>query len=179
MPQSHTAETNPDAAAPNPTHWPAWLDEHGPALLLLARQWTPDLATAEDIVQEGFLRFWRSRENATHPPAYLYACVKRCALEWHRSRHRRKRREESVAEPESSGAALLSGPIELDERRQQIEGALARLPELQREVLVMKVWGMLSFVQIGQALEIPPDTAASRYRYALVKLREQLPEERL
>ena len=41
----------------------------------------------------------------------------------------------------------------------------------------MKIWGGLSFPQIAEALRIPANTAASRYRYALAKLGEQLPEE--
>jgi RNA polymerase sigma-70 factor (ECF subfamily) len=41
----------------------------------------------------------------------------------------------------------------------------------------MKIWGGLSFPQIAEALRISPNTAASRYRYALVKVREQLAEE--
>jgi RNA polymerase sigma-70 factor (ECF subfamily) len=44
-------------------------------------------------------------------------------------------------------------------------------------VLVMKVWGGLTFPQIADALGIPADTAASRFRYALSKLRERLAEE--
>ena len=52
--------------------------------------------------------------------------------------------------------------------------ALARLPVLQREVLVLKIWQELTFDQIGAALGIPPNTAASRYRYALIALRKQL-----
>ena len=64
-----------------------------------------------------------------------------------------------------------------DERRRLIEAALGRLPVAQREVLVMKIWGGLTFPQIAAALDIPPDTAASRYRYALAKLREELAEQ--
>jgi RNA polymerase sigma-70 factor (ECF subfamily) len=54
---------------------------------------------------------------------------------------------------------------------------LGHLPEAQREVLVLKVWGGLSFPQIAAALGIPANTAASRYRYALARLRERLAEE--
>jgi RNA polymerase sigma-70 factor (ECF subfamily) len=57
-----------------------------------------------------------------------------------------------------------------------IESALARLPEEQRAVLVLKTWGGLTFPQIAAALEIPANTAASRYRYAVEKLRELLAE---
>ena len=168
--------------------WQAWLDRHGPGMLLLARQWVAARDDAEDVVQEAFLRFWRAREGRDSSPAvpiedpvaYLFACVKRAAMDWRRGGRRRGRREEAVAFARAEVAAdapLLSAPLEQAERRAAVEAALARLPEPQREVLVLKVWAGLSFPQIGQALGVPPDTAASRYRYALAKLREQLAGE--
>ena len=48
--------------------------------------------------------------------------------------------------------------------------ALRQLPTEQSEVVVLKVWEELTFAQIADVLGIPPATAASRYRYALVKL---------
>ena len=65
-------------------------------------------------------------------------------------------------------------PLEGDERRQAIEAALRQLPAEQRDVLTLKIWGELTFEQIGAQLEISPNTAASRYRYALTALREML-----
>ena len=163
---------------PPSNEWKAWLREHGPALLLAARQWVVSQADAEDVVQEAFLRFWRARERATDPLAYLYACARRCALESHRGEKRRTRREGAAARPEAlDNADALFAPIEHDERRARIETVLRLLPEPQREVLVMKVWGGLTFPQIGAAVGVSPDTAASRYRYALARLREQLAEE--
>lgn len=158
--------------------WTAWLGKHGAALVLLARQWVADRADAEDIVQEAFVRFWRSRHKAVDPTAYLYTCVKRSALEWLRSRRRRVQREEAAARPEiAAGERWFACPLEQDERRAAIEASLQQLPEAQREVLVLKIWGELSFPQIAEALGISANTAASRYRYALAKLREQLAEE--
>src|SRR5262245_14512156 len=155
--------------------WTFWLDRHGPALVLLARQWGAGHADAEDVVQEAFVRFWRSRHRAADAVAYLYACVKRCALDWQRGRRRRSRREQAAARPEAE--PLFAGPPGQDERRAALESVLRGLPEAQREVLVMKIWGGLSFPQIAVALGVPANTAASRYRYALAKLREQLTEE--
>ncbi len=72
---------------------------------------------------------------------------------------------------------MFAGPLEQNERRTAIEAALRGLPESQREVLVMRIWGELSFPQIAAALKISDNTAKSRYRYALAKLGEQLAEE--
>ena len=69
---------------------------------------------------------------------------------------------------------MLISRLEYDERRRAIEAALRSLPEVQATVLVMKIWGGLTFPQIASVLNIPANTAASRYRYALDKLREQL-----
>jgi RNA polymerase sigma-70 factor (ECF subfamily) len=155
--------------------WTVWLDRHGAALVLFARQWVSSRADAEDVVQEAFIRFWRSRERVAEPTAYLYACVKNCALHWQRGRNRQCRREQVAARPEAE--TWFAASLEHEERRAAIDAALRNVPENQREVLVMKIWGDLSFVQIALALRIPANTAASRYRYALAKLREQLAEE--
>jgi len=154
--------------------WQTWFEQHGPALVLFARQFVGSRADAEDIVQEAFVRFWRSRERVGDPAAFVFACVRRCALDWQRSRQRLTQREERAARPE---AEPLFAAAEDNERRAAIEIALRELPAEQSEVLVMKVWGELTFAQIAAALETSPNTAASRYRYALAKLREALTEE--
>jgi RNA polymerase sigma-70 factor (ECF subfamily) len=147
-------------------------------MVLFARQMTPDRAEAEDVVQEAFVRFWRSRHTVADPVAYLYTCIKRCALETQRTARRRARREENASRPEGQPHdGLFFCPLEQQERRQAIDAALKRLPEAQREVLVLRIWGELSFPQMAETLNISANTAASRYRYALAKLRECLAQE--
>ena len=92
-----------------------------------------------------------------------------------RGRGRQTRREQAAARPEAEGP--FTGPMEERERRAAIASVIRGLAEDQREVLVMKVWGGLTFAQIAQVLQVSANTAASRYRYARAKLREQLAEE--
>src|SRR5687767_7383527 len=100
--------------------WHAWLGRHGPAMLLLARQWVPGRADAEDVVQEAFLRFWRSPQRAessvADPVAYLFGCVKHAAMDYQRGGRRRARREEAAgiaAAPNESGPdPMLTGGLE-------------------------------------------------------------------
>lgn len=154
--------------------WRQLLARHGPALLLLARQYVPDLADAEDVLQEALVRYWRSRERAADPSAYLFGCVRGCALEWLRARQRRGRREQVVARSER---VFFESQVLAEERRHAIEAALATLPSEQREVVVLRIWGGLSFANIGEVLGVSINTAMSRHRYALERLRRLLREE--
>ncbi|HSZ56860.1 MAG TPA: sigma-70 family RNA polymerase sigma factor [Tepidisphaeraceae bacterium] len=149
--------------------WREWLARHGPALVLYARQWAAGLQDAEDAVQDGFVRFWRARSRARENVAYLYACVRSAAMDFSRSDRSRRRRE--AREPGAQASCFDPAHAEL---AAQVETALARLAPEQREVVVMKIWGGLTFAQIAAALRISPNTAASRYRYALEHLEANL-----
>jgi RNA polymerase sigma-70 factor (ECF subfamily) len=158
--------------------WEAWFAETGPALVLFARQWADSHADAEDLVQDAFVRFWRAgRQRAEDPKAYLFASVKRAAIDLRRGRLRRARHEAEAGRVRRPTEPLFDSPLERDEWRAGVEAALGRLPEGQREVLVLKLWGGLTFPQIAAVVGVGPNTAASRYRYALQAVRRQLAEE--
>ncbi len=164
------------AAAHEEGAWKGWFEVHGPRLLHCARQWTRSLADAEDVLQEAFVRYWRhQRQLPGDPRALLITSIRRAALDHARRESRRLIREEnSDCELEGTEAGFAKLPGEGDERRLEIEAALQRLPAEQREVLVLKIWQEFTFEQIGEILDIPPNTAASRYRYALTALRKEL-----
>jgi RNA polymerase sigma-70 factor (ECF subfamily) len=63
-----------------------------------------------------------------------------------------------------------------NEFHEGLQLALRQLPSEQREVVSFRLAGELTFAQIAQSLEISTQTAASRYRYALEKLRSLLKE---
>ncbi len=158
--------------------WTTWLDEHGPALLAYAKQWASIHADAEDIVQEAFVRFWPARQTVRDPTAYLYVCVRRAAVDHYRKERRFAQcRQDATSEDERSGWVFQESSAESDERRLAIEEALMRLSDNQREVLVMKIWGGLTFPQIAEVTNVSVNTAASRYRYALASLRSSIAEE--
>jgi RNA polymerase sigma-70 factor, ECF subfamily len=160
---------------PDHDSWKDWFDRHGPKLLLCARQWTRSMSDAEDIVQEAFVRFWRrQRALAGSPVALVLTSIRRAALDLSRREQRRTARDMAV-DPGISEPFFESSADE--ERRIAIEAALRRLSAEQRQVLVLKIWGECSFDEIGRQLEISPNTAASRYRYALGSLRKHLTEE--
>ena len=155
----------------NHEDWKVSFSEYGPGLLLFARQWVRSPADAEDIVQEAFVKFWR-RNHRIDNRALLYATVRSIALDLIRRDSRRARRE---AEAFSDVAQSCQPQFAVEgESQRALAAAVDLLPHEQREVLVMKIWNELTFAEIGSALEISQNTAASRYRYALSALKKNL-----
>jgi RNA polymerase sigma-70 factor (ECF subfamily) len=110
--------------------------------------------------------------------AYLFASLRHAAARrWQR---RSREREASRAAGSARGYAVprptLGGAEDPRDPRSRLDRALATLPHEQREVVALKIDGGLTFAQIGAVLGVSPNTAASRYRYALGRLRTSLEE---
>ena len=140
--------------------WQSIFDRESPVLFhhLLSRGCPPDLA--EDVIQEVFLSVMSAGTEPRHLRAYLFSAARRTLA---RLRHRMlpvTELPEIFVEQEERGGDP-----------EAIHAALARLPVEQREVVVLHVWHEMSFRQIGAVLEISPDTAASRWRYGIDKLK--------
>lgn len=162
--------------------WKAWFAQHGSRLLMFARQQTRTEADAEDVLQDAMLRLWRSglvdrREDGSSEPSLpgAFTQIRRSAIDQARKNIRRANREDRALEMgEYSDIVWFDNTLELDERSAQIEQALKTLPDYYQEVITLKIWGELTFEEIAETLDIPMNTAASRYRYALEKLRRTL-----
>ncbi len=163
--------------------WEEWFNHFSPRLLLFARQVTRSAADAEDVLQNAVVKVWNARRKrnggrdpiGTPDPAEIYTAIRRVAIDLGRRETRRVKREEKVIDfDEARGIDYFQCPFENRERRAEITSALRKLPEAQREVVTLKIWGGLTFQEIGSALEISENTAASRYRYALEALRRSL-----
>jgi RNA polymerase sigma-70 factor (ECF subfamily) len=118
------------------------------------------------------MHFWQQRAAAREPVAYLFRAVRNAARNRRRAESRRRRHEQHAAAERMFAAVAVDVEVPYD--ADDVALALAALPEEQREVVVMKIWGELTFEAIGQALEIPQGTAQSRYRYGLQSLRKTL-----
>jgi RNA polymerase sigma-70 factor (ECF subfamily) len=156
-----------------PYTWRDLFERYGPTLVLYARQWAGTFSDAEDVVQEAFVKMIRKRARPHDPVAYLFGAVRHIARDQQRSAARRRSRERSAMEHRPLFETLSTE----SEEREQIETTLLTLPESQREVVILKIWGELTFEAIGQVLQVSPNTAASRYRYAIQALRKILDGE--
>jgi RNA polymerase sigma-70 factor (ECF subfamily) len=142
-------------------------EQHGRILLAYACVFVADRSVAEDVLHQVFVKLLRGNARIPdNPVAYLCRAVRNTALNLRRDHAR----EVSLG-PE---AAWLESPPGLQEVGMALEAALQTLPEEQREIIVLRIWGGMSFDEASTALDISPNTAASRYRYGLAKLREQL-----
>jgi RNA polymerase sigma-70 factor (ECF subfamily) len=89
---------------------------------------------------------------------------------------RRSTRDKNEGELANEHLNLFAAGRNADEEylREALSDALKELPPEQRAVAHLKLWEGRTFEDIGKALGIPANTAASRYRYAIDKLRRQL-----
>lgn len=142
--------------------------ELAPPLVAYARSLGADHATAEDLVQRTFLALLES-PMPQEPRPYLFRAVRNRCL----NHFRDHQREVELANNEPwFGTDTVDRTAEFDIRR-----ALRQLSDEQREVVMMHLWGGLTFQEAGDAIGIPANTAASRYRYALAALKRTLAVE--
>jgi RNA polymerase sigma-70 factor, ECF subfamily len=142
--------------------------QHGAALLLFATAIAGERSRAQDLVHQVFLKLIENGNlsRAKDKKAYLFACVRNAVLN--------ERKLEERQAPLDTDAAWFSPPDRDHAGEQNLRRALGTLPDDQKQVVVLHVWGELTFSQIGDLLGVSSNTTASRYRYALGKLRDSM-----
>jgi RNA polymerase sigma-70 factor (ECF subfamily) len=155
-------------AADKATTRDRWVSHHRSRLLRIANSILHDPEEAEDVVQETWLGFVRAdqRGRIRSPAAYLSRAVR-----WNAVKRRARRGQlsslDSVPEATETRDPNYLHAIEL-------ERAIATLPVPQQAVIRLRFYLGFSFREIGKKLSISTNTAASRTRYALAKLRKLL-----
>jgi RNA polymerase sigma-70 factor, ECF subfamily len=157
-------------------------DEHRRSVLATAYRVLGNAAQAQDVVQDVFLRVWRNPRKFDASRGELGSYLRLMA----RSRAVDLWREGQAAGRASDRlkVAVAVEPPRFDERpeelalasadRSTVRDALARLPESQREALVLAYWGGLTADQIAVRSGVPLGTAKSRIRLGLARLRSEL-----
>jgi len=136
--------------------------EHRLGLLRMAVLLVDDRATAEDVVQDAFVSFQRSLDRLRSPEAalaYLRVCVAnaaRAAIRRRQVARRHLHRSTVVTDEPPADTELM-----LAAEHQEVLRALRRLPDRQREVLILRYWSDLSEAQIAETLGISTGTVKS------------------
>lgn len=162
--------------------------DHAALSILLERYWRPMVAfaadkvgsqdTAEDLVQETFVRVWEKREQLrpyTSPRAYLYRVLRNLITDDYR--HRRLRDQWASARQADDSAPAAPSPallLEADQLAVAANEAIAALPPRRRDVLVLAHFHGLSYQEVADALGITRRTVANHMTLALKELRRDL-----
>lgn len=142
-------------------------EAHARVLFAYGRSLVGEAAVAEDLLHQVFARLLQGDIAVDGLPlAYLCRAVRNAAFN-----HRRTAARETSFEAHET---WLEAPAGTTDTGLALEQAMTTLPAEQREVLLLHVWGDLTFREIAEILDLPANTVASRYRYALAKLRRVL-----
>jgi RNA polymerase sigma-70 factor (ECF subfamily) len=151
-------------------------DEHAQALFAFLLNLTRNESDTRDLLQELFVKLARQPALLTgvrEERAFLLRLVHNAAIDLMRRRGTRERNYEQLASESLTAFAPAADPDE-QAFRQAFSAALGELPAEQRAVVHLKLWEGLTFEAIATTLGISLNTAASRYRYGIDKLRQRL-----
>ena len=159
-------------------------EEHERGVHAAAMRILGNAAQAQDVVQDVFLRVWR-RPNCFDARrgelgSYLRLMARSRALDLWREGQAAGRASDRLkivvggAEPRVEEQPVSA--VERDDTRETVREALRRLPEPQREALVLAYWGGLTADEIARRAGIPLGTAKSRIRLAMAKVRAEIEE---
>lgn len=122
-------------------------EKYGASLVLFARQWTRE---PDDALQEALIVLLNVAQPPIDAVAWLFTAVKRKAMNHIRSETRRRKYTQSFAAnrdvwfDDDQSKSLLA---------QKVQSLLETLPELDRQILVARIWGELSFQQIAEVVD--------------------------
>lgn len=152
-------------------------EKHRDGLLKVAAALLHDRSGVEDVLHDVFVEFAQTTgrfQLKGSLKGYLTICVANRARDRNRTMRRR-----AAAPLEDTRADTVDGIGPQDtamtrELTEKMGTALAQLPEEQRETIVLHLQGKLRFREIARLQGISINTAQSRYRYGLDKLRSSL-----
>jgi RNA polymerase sigma-70 factor (ECF subfamily) len=140
--------------------------EHAAALRLYVRLWP---GADEDLVHDAFVKLAQQSPAPEQALAWLYRVVRNGALAAGRGEARRRRRQKQA----SAHEAWFAAPEDHIDARDATR-LLAELPPEQREVVVARIWGRLTFEETARLVGCSLPTAHRRYQAGLASLRERL-----
>jgi RNA polymerase sigma-70 factor, ECF subfamily len=151
-------------------------DAHAQAIFALLLNLTRNETDTRDLLQEVFARLAGNPgilEGVRHPRAFLLRLAHNLAVDLIRHRSVIERNAGEIRD-ETPVIFETAGTEDEAAFREALSSALGELPPEQRAVVHLKLWESLTFEEIAATLEIPLNTAASRYRYGIDKLRGRL-----
>jgi RNA polymerase sigma-70 factor (ECF subfamily) len=158
----------------------ALYDRLGVRLYRTALTMLASTAEAEDVVHDLFVDLARNRQKLTRVTdldGYVFTMLRHAVARRHRRRTLAQRTIDRLGRERVATGGFSTPPVAMHD--EALAAAVAALPAAQREVVALKIDGGLTFAEIAGVLGTSLNTAASRYRYALEKLRAALDHEEI
>ncbi len=149
-------------------------DKYKTDLLLLAMALLNDKAAAEDVLHDVFVSFVRGLDRfrlTGSLKGFLLTCVANQARNRNKAQRRRGQPEDGLATERAPNGGGPLNSLVCNEQLERLSGAMAALPFEQREVVMLHLHSSMTFEAIAQVHDVSPNTAKSRYRYGIDKLR--------
>lgn len=147
-------------------------DRHANRLLLIARAMG---GSAEDAVQEAFVSLARQSEMPDDPMAWLVRVARNHQLQLRRGERRRRQRESRVGQYGWFDREVNVADSRIDAR--SVTEALMRLPSPTREIIVMRLWGEMTFEAIAEVVELSRATVHREFHGGLQALKRTFETE--
>lgn len=150
--------------------------EMSPGLFRFALAYTMNADTAEDIVQDTFMRLWSmavSLPDDTNVSSYLYSSVKNSCLNYYKHLQVEDSNRTKLTE-----ALIYVGTLEYEDNSalfEKVQECLQKLPDQQRKVLEMKIFRNMSYKEIARELDVSESSVHTHVKRAYKFIRESLP----
>lgn len=145
---------------------------HQKALLRMALRFVKDLDTAEDVVQESFIKAYE-KLNLFEGRASFKSWLFQIAVNTAKNKLRENKRiTTDIDDVHIAVGAVAESNLVQTALASQIQEEVDKLPVRQKTALVLRVYEDLSFKEIADIMDCPYDTAKANYRHALMKLKE-------
>lgn len=148
--------------------WHRWVQTHGPAWRLLAARWSD---SPDDCVQQALLRLINQTPSPNDPVAWMFRVVRNLAID---SRRRTSRGREAIEHLASRQPAWTEVSPELGLELAELNAALHELADEEATIVMGRIWGQLTYAQLGEVLGCSPPTVMRRFQAALTQLGKRL-----
>jgi len=157
------------------------VDRHGGAVYNFVRRFLGRDGRVDDVVQEVWLKVLRGAggfDGRSRFTTWMFSIARNACLDELRKRQRRRVHHDPDQAEEVDAAADPGPPVHERVSRQEltalVDAAIEELPDELREVFLLREQTDMTFTEIADALGLPRETAKSRMRYALLRVRKAL-----
>jgi RNA polymerase sigma-70 factor (ECF subfamily) len=143
------------------------------AVFSLALSILGDHYSAEDVVQEVFVKIWYNVDSyklGSNPKAWIMGITRNLAIDFLR-KAKHETPDETIEADCSAGVDLIDDSII---NKLELENALQNLPDIEHQIFVMHIFWDISYLSISRILKMPLATVAWKCSHSVKKLQKIL-----